>query len=498
MAVEQDLISGALQENLLTLLCYSPSYAPLVRATVEHKGVFESSIFRDIAGHAISFLDTFGTPICEHLADEMEPVLSAKGTKEEIRRSDLVADVLRKMHAAHEGINGEYVITQLQTFVRHQHLKGAVVEAIEAIEAGNVESAELALTKGLAKQVHSFKSGVLLNDPQQVLAAADSVGESIDLGIGPLDDTDCRPRRKELFIFMAPATRGKSWGLIHVGKRAVMQRKKVWHVTLEMSQEVTARRYLQSFFAVSRRDAAVRLPHMERGRDGLLSAITHEQVERPVIQDSREWLRERIERTLSKKPPIIVTEFPTGGLTLDMMRAHMDMMERHEKFVPDVIIIDYPDLMKLGKAETARTDISTLYKEIRGLGVERNAAMVVASQSNREGAKARIVDETMLSEDFSKMMTADTLVSYSQTPDEFALGLARLTSIKNRNDESKRIALITQSYAIGQFALDAVSMSADYWEQLPAMSTGAADERPTSPTRRSRDVDQPSRRRRLS
>lgn len=145
------------------------------------------------------------------------------------------------------------------------------------------------------------------------------------------------------------------------------------------------------------------------------------------------------------------------------LRAYLDNLERFDKITPDVILIDYPDLMAVDP-KNLRIELGKLIEDIRGIGVERNAATIVVSQGNREAESAKLVTGDMAAEDISKIATADTVITYSQTPEEKRLNLARLFVEKARNEESKMQVLITQAYAIGQFCLDAVRLKSDYWE----------------------------------
>lgn len=470
MTTPETRISGALQENLLTLLCFDDHHAKIARAAIGTKDIFESQHFREIAGHAISFLDTYNEAIKDHLPDELEEVLQGK----DALRAKLFRTLLMQMKATAPGLNAVYVMSQLNAFVRQQHLKTAVVRAVECIEDGRIDQAEVELAAGLNKQVTSFEGGLDFGNIEQALSFLDTdEGSIVYTGIKPLDDADCTPKRKELFALMAPQSRGKSWGLVHIGKWAILQRLKVLHVTLEMSEARVSQRYVQSFFGISKRKAQVRVPLFNKDRDGALQEVVYEELERSTLidPDIRQKLARKMKARFNGAPRLKIKEFPTGALTVPMLEAYLEALERHEHFVPDVIIIDYPDLMDVPVKE-ARVAVGKLFKDLRGIGVKRNAAMVVAIQSNREGSTAKTVDANHAAEDFSKMMTCDTVVSFSQTDQEKALGLARLFSVKSRNDESRFNVLISQAYAIGQFALDAVPMDLDYWDQLKDMAGG--------------------------
>jgi replicative DNA helicase len=147
------------------------------------------------------------------------------------------------------------------------------------------------------------------------------------------------------------------------------------------------------------------------------------------------------------------------------LRAYLDGLERFHKIIPDVIILDYPDLMDID-GNQLRVDTGKIYKDLRGIAVSKNLAMVVASQGNRTSASAKMVTDSMVAEDYSKIATADNVLTYSQTPQEHKLGLARLFVSNGRNDEDKFVVLISQSYTTGQFCLDSALMSSAYEAKL--------------------------------
>lgn len=461
--MKEEQLSGALQENLLTLLVFDEPSAKMIRASVPAR-LFESAVFRDVATHAINFIDQFGTVAGEHIADSLEDILQG----EDKRKASSYKRLLDNLLIARETVNAEYVISQLHKFVRQQNLKAAVVKAVEAIEDGRIDEAELALQKGLNTQVVAFDMGILIGDTDNALAFLDTQEEPLLTGITELDRRGIGLVRKEQLVLMAPAGKGKTWGLIQLGKWALLQRHSVLHITLEMSAKRVAQRYIQAFFAIARRQATVMLPTMTKDSAGAMSDVFYEQVERATLMDPniRAKLTSRMHREFRRRPPLIIKEFPTGSLTIQQLEAYLDGLERYHKIVPDIVIIDYPDLMSVD-AENLRVSIGALNKALRGLAVRRNFAQAIASQSNREGAKARMVDSTHAGEDYSKIATADTVLTYSQTPAEKKLGLARLLAAKARNEEDGFVTLITQQYAIGQFALDSAHLgSGDYWDYL--------------------------------
>lgn len=456
--MNDDKLVGALQENVLTLLVHDDEFCPIVRNTVT-ASLFESAIFRDIAAKAIDYYDQFGTAIKEHLADELEPVLSGSDK----RKAASVRRTLDNLFLSKDEVNREYVVSKLHAFVRQQTLKSAIVKAVEAVEDGNIDQAEVELNKGLASQMVSFERGILFADPKQSLTFFDHVTDGIPIGIESLDKRDISLRRQEMFLMVAPAKKGKSWALIQMGKYAMINRLKVLHITLEMSEQRVAQRYIQNFFAISKRQALIKVPKFEFDQRGHIIRISQEELERPTLADEgmRSHLTGRLNKEFKRRPPLVIKQFPTGALTISMLKAYLDGLERFHKFVPDVLLVDYPDLMKID-SQNLRVDTGRIFRDLRGLVVERNMALGTATQGNRESSKAKLVTDAQVAEDYSKIATADVVVTYSQTPQEKKLGLARVYVANGRNDEDKFVSLISQSYATGQFCLESTLMLSEY------------------------------------
>lgn len=454
-------LSGALQENILTLLCFDDVNAKLVRAAVSPQ-LFESSVFREIAGHAIDFIDQFGETIKEHLPDHLESIL--KG--DDARKASTYERLVKNLFASRDSVNGNYVISQLHKFVRQQKLKDAVIKAVESIEDGNIDQAEIELTKGLQSQSVAFEGGLNLSSPSDVVGILDEPEEEgFELGIPELDDQGIIPRRKELFLFMAPRGRGKSWFITHCCKQALLQRWSAVVVTLEMSEKRYAARMLQSFFSIARREAEVKVTRLITDKSGDLQDLIQERIERMTMKDDniRQVIGAKAKREFGRRPPFRIKQFPTRSLTVPGLRAYLEGLERFENFTPDLICIDYPDLMDLD-TKNLRIELGKVIEDIRGIGVARNAAVVVVSQGNRESETATLVTGSMAAEDISKIATADVAITYSQTPAEKLLNLARLFVEKARNEESKMQVLISQAYQIGQFCLDSAPIRSNYWD----------------------------------
>ena len=457
-----DLLSGSLQENLLTLLCFSEKGASLVRNAVEPE-LFSSHLYRTIIGRVYDFLDQFHKPPAEHLPDLLEDILGRKDNE-----ADLCLWLVEAVYDLKEKMNEDYILGQLEAFIRQQRLKVSLIRASELVQEGNLEQAEVELEKGMRTRLQLFSPGATLAQGLRSVLEKDVRRDIVPTGIKELDQYELGPARGELHLFIGLPKRGKTWWLINFSRQALMARLRVIYVTLELSEKQILQRHIQSIFSMQRHKAKLevsRLVHDELGR--FMRFEREEITGRRALSDPqiRKFLESRLDR-LHSRNNLLVKEFPTGGLTVSGLRAYLDAVERVHRFVPDVLIVDYPDLMRVDP-RNYRLELGAILRDLRGVAVERNLVMAVAKQSNRSGAEARLVTDAHAAEDFSAIATADTVITYSQTLAEKELGLARLFVSNTRVAERDRfIVLISQAYQIGQFALDSALMVDSYWKSI--------------------------------
>ena len=61
------------------------------------------------------------------------------------------------------------------------------------------------------------------------------------------------PARDTVTVLIAVLGQGKSWWLVHLGREALVRRKRVVHVSLELPQDQVMARY-QNIFAIPQSD----------------------------------------------------------------------------------------------------------------------------------------------------------------------------------------------------------------------------------------------------
>lgn len=459
--------TGALQENILTLLCFDKEACPIIIAAVD-TALFESQVYRNIADKAIAYFRKYKEAAGDHLPDLLEEYLHSH-KRSEVR---MYSEALHDLHSIAESINRKYILDELGRFVKQQSLRQSITAAAEELQAGNGDAAERILLEGLKKRIIVFERGLTIAEAIDSVDLYETQEHLIRTGIKPLDDDGVCPAPGELYTVLGLANRGKTWWLQHIGKYAALQRKKVLHITLEMSETKVARRYVQSFFAMTRRPESFSVPIIKQDKHGrYLSLSSKRYRRRPSLTDkkTRGRLQTRSKNFGDKFRRILIKQFPTNQLTTDGLYSYLEMLEQEDGFIPDLLIVDFADLMKIDAANL-RIDTGRVYKDLRGIAMEKNYAVATASQSNRQGEDAKLLTMKHFAEDYSKAGISDNIVSYNQTKEEKEMGLARLFGVKVRDEQSGQTILITQSYSSGQFAIDAVRLGSPqkYWDDIEA------------------------------
>ena len=102
---------------------------------------------------------------------------------------------------------------------------------------------------------------------------------------------------------------------------------------------------------------------------------------------------------------------------------------------PDMIILDYADLLK-GNSSMAgrdlRHELGNIYEELRGLAGTLDIPIWTASQANRSALQEDVIQADKIAESYSKIMTADFVMSLSRKIEDKVGGTGRIHVIKNR------------------------------------------------------------------
>jgi hypothetical protein len=472
-------LSLSFQESVITAIAYASNGDAAPILAVITPDVFEG-IFADIASRIIEYRERYKEPPAPaHLDDIFDHILDDP----EHKQFRAYNRILIGMREQAPSINIPYLTSRIVQFVRRQKLKEGFLEALERFNKGGEDfedDVETILTKTLKTRVESTSLGIRLsNDPLDFLNKDDvKDGLTFRTGIDEFDRKGFTPYRGQVYLLFAGYKKGKSWMLQQFARAAIEgSHWNVAHASLENRLGQLKPRYMQTWLSAAKREE--RYIHAEMDiHDFKLKDIMYDVVT-PKWSFSNpkhhKHLKETAERLKPRFNKLYLQEFNSGSLTAPQLERWLDMIEDREGFIPDMLLVDYPKLMKLDMRDP-RISMGQIWVDLRRIAGERNLAIVAVDQGNREGQNAKVLRGTHASEDISPNRTADAVMTYSQTEAEKRMGLARLFAEGSRNDVDGFSVLISQAYTIGQFALESVRMSAAYWEILEEVDKQAIKE----------------------
>lgn len=208
--------------------------------------------------------------------------------------------------------------------------------------------------------------------------------------------------RNELGVVIAPTGAGKSMALVHLGSEAIKEGKTVIHYTLELQDMVVACRY-----------------------DSCITQYP--------LSDLSNFKDEIFEEIKELDGTLIVKEYPTKSASTNTIKAHLARLIKRG-ITPGLIIVDYADLLRpVVVRKEKRTELESIYEELRGLSNEMNCPVWTASQTNRSGLNAEVVTMEQISEAFNKCFVADFICTLSRTIEDKQNNKAKMFIAKNRN-----------------------------------------------------------------
>ena len=331
-----------------------------------------------------------------------QPTLEVMKVKLEDVGSDVLkTEVIQNLKDAvrnFEADDLEFIKDEALKFCKNQKIKQAITSSVEMLQFGDYDGIKSiideAMKAGGDKDIgHDYNTDIATRYEESLRNTVKTGWEVID------DMADGGLGAGELGVFVAPAGIGKSWGLVNVAANAVKAGKTVVHYTLELNQAYVGLRF-----------------------DSVFTGIAAQNLK---------FHKDDVEKQVKKiKGQLIVKYFPTKGATVNTLRAHIDKctVQGHK---PDMIIVDYADLLR-GNGKEVRHELGNIYEDLRGMAGEYEIPVWTASQANRSALEEDVIGAEKIAESYSKIMTADFVISLSRKIEDKIAGTGRWHVIKNR------------------------------------------------------------------
>jgi len=311
-----------------------------------------------------------------------------------------IIDTLREVWKHIESTDLDFVKEKCLDFCKNQVLKNAILESVNLLENQDYDGIKSLIDKSMSVGMERDIGHEYITSLEERLT--DSVRTTVPTGWDIIDEVmDGGLGAGELGVIVAPAGIGKTWMLQAIGASGMKKGLTVVHYSLELNQTYVGLRY-----------------------DTVFSGITTGNIK---------FYKEDVQKKIDQlKGNLYVKYYPTRSATVQTINAHMKQLEM-QSIKPNMVIVDYADIVKpLGTFREKRHSIGDNYERLRELAGEFEIPVWTASQANRSSLEEDVIDASKVSEDYSKVMTSDFVMSISRKVEDKISNTARCHVIKNR------------------------------------------------------------------
>jgi hypothetical protein len=488
--VERSVLTGMIVSDIV-----------LRRLSLVYKPGFMASPFtRTVAGWCLDYFRKYGQAPGAHIQDIYE---AHRRSGLDPDQAQLISRFLSGISHDHEQeqFNAEYVIGQAEGYFREravvvlrdtlgQHIEtGNFLEAHAAV--AGFHQVETTLSMGFEPMVDQDLIRRAFEPTDPLFVPPGAIGQLI----GPLE-------RDFLLGVAAPYKRGKTWALGWLALQGLYSCCNVAFFTLEMPELRMTQRFFSSLTGMPLREppgGTLLYPVWDCYDNQTGICTMPERPTRVVVRPDREkvpyrdaprnyrpccacrgkagwkpdtWAEPRKVEILTRKAAaekgkaaydslmgsrFKMVSWPPYSAGLSQIKATLQIWEYTDGFVPDVVIVDYADILKPEeRVDAERHKLDRIWKGLKALAHERHCLVVTASQTNKTTLDKPNMKQGDVSEDARKLGHVDAMIGINQTDREKADSVSRVVVTAQRYEGFSMLkqVLILQQLAAGQWCLD--------------------------------------------
>lgn len=448
--MQETVVSQRIQDAFVLLAIQDTTFLRASRFTIKPT-YFGSQVTEDLIKLAYDYFDQFGEAPGNHFRDEAVRMLQSKPAD----KAELYLQYLDRLQTM-DRPNTAYIISRINRFVQAREIEKGAIRIVQLAQEGNFEQArnqmQSILRAGIVRE--EVGSRYFAAQMPSYLLPGRSNERLIGTGMPPIDRRFVRGLCRTDFVCLLGGYKGKkSWGLIHLGLQGLLEGLRVLHITHELSLEDTEKRYDMMLGGLSGSlSSSVENVTVENLNDEGEQIAPSEVIEVPTVQNLHQVLQAR--RIVARfGGELLIRKYPMGTCTMNEIVRYLDYLETFEGFIPDIVINDYIEKMKMPAGSFRRDYIDKAYIESKGIADDRKLLMITASQVTREALQKNQLDQKDFAEDIRKLGNVDQVFAISQTRQQSQQNRMRMWVLANRHGPMDFGCEFNQNLDIGQFCL---------------------------------------------
>ena len=404
-----DDLEQTLQDAFVSLVIMETEFISLVLGQVK-PSIFTSPVSRAVVSICYNYYTEHKEAPKQHIADELSLYLEDKDERESSLYYKYVEKVLEIPP------NQSYVLKRIGDFIKQRSYEEASVEFAELVKDHRFDEAQNLMYETLKTGIEKEDAGLdYLTDFSSLANRGEGKVYDMSTGIKALDILIGGFQRGQFIVLCGGYKSGKTWGLMHFARTAMRAGLSVLYVSHEVSKEELELRFDMMFSArgtdrIGQTAYYKSYNHKKHDLDFVGVEI------RSVYNNSAVTkARKNISRFGGK---LRIKKYPMGTCSVEELERLLHYLETFEKFIPDVMINDYADIMQLPGRDELRHQIHKTYIAHKGIADERNIIVFTASQIASNFLTKKTITQQAPAEDRRKVGTADIMLGITRTEEE--------------------------------------------------------------------------------
>lgn len=378
-----------------------------------------------------------------------------------------LADLQDDYDEYEKDLNPEYILDVATRHFNKVKLEKKLEEVQDALDTEDTEAA-LNEIESYRKLDFSSAAGV------DVFRDSDAMREAFEESIDPLIKYPgalgkffgSELARDSLVGILAPEKRGKSFWVADIAWMGARQQRKVAFFAIgDMSRNQMLRRFGIRAAAWPKHKGLIKFPisieHEGRFNDPAEVEFEERYFKRGIAwQDAKKAYDKIVKRTKINDTLFQLKVYPSHQASVRTIRNDLKKWERDEGWIPDVIAIDYADLLDVSiyGYNDIRKAIDRSWADLRGLSQETHSLVVTPTQAASTGYADKLLDMGDFSESKGKNAHVTAMFGINQSAKEKSLQYSKLNWIVRREEDfdTRRCVFVAECRALGRIAVKSV------------------------------------------
>lgn len=376
-----------------------------------------------------------------------------------INDNDKVKKYIDRIQSKLHGINindisDDILYNETQTFLRQQAVINTLWDVADKLENNKLKEDNVYHLFEKACSIHlSIDLGLdIYENIEPYLKELERTDRHISTGFKWLDEKlngGFLESGKALYLYVGETNVGKSIFLSNTATTCLKQNKKVLVISLEMPEILYTNRIISS---------------------GLNFPVNG-------LVNYKDDIREKFNEFKYKNPDsrLLIKEFPPNTISCSQLKSYIQQV-CNKKFTPDIIILDYINLLAPSQGNNSYERIKYIAEQVRAMTYTFKCPIITASQLNRQGFSASITPGLeYISESIALAATADGIMPIWRTDEDKEEDTIHLGITKSRAGKNEGITRLKCDYSTLSLYEDETLNATDHIDESESSAFGFAN-----------------------